>query len=68
MYPYTSPTDLYQEYQTRVAKAVRQHELASEAQQRPGRLARVIARIDPWLAARHIYPARYEVDEGGQLA
>ncbi len=31
MYPYTTPTDLYQEYQARVAQAVRQHELARRA-------------------------------------
>ena len=68
MYPYSSPTDLYQEYQARVAKAVRQHEHASAAQQVPGRLAVTLARFEAWLTARRIYPARYEVDEGGLVA
>jgi hypothetical protein len=72
MYPNISPTDLYQEYQARVAKGVRQHDLASAAQWQPGRLAhafaRFEARFEAWLTAGRIYPARYEVAEGGQLA
>ncbi len=68
MYPMTSPTELYNEYQARVAKAVRQHQLAAEAQRRPSLLAVLFARIEAWLTTIHIYPARNEVAEDGYLA
>ncbi len=68
MFPHTSPRALYDEYQARVARAVRQYELIASRPQQPGRLARVLARIEAWLTAVHIYPARYEVAEDGYLA
>ena len=68
MYPIVSPRDLYQEYEARVTKAIRPHGPASELQPKPGMLTAVLARIEAWLTAAYMYPARYEVDEGGQLA
>ena len=68
MFPITSPRDLYEEYEARATKAVQTAQYASEAEPRPGRLAALLARFEAWLTARRVYPARYEVDEGGHLA
>ena len=51
MYPYVFPADLSREYQARVAKAVRQHELVTAARQVPRIRPNMMARLQLWLAA-----------------
>ena len=68
MFPITSPTDLYEEYQARVAQAVRHGQYASKAQPKPGMLPAMLAWIKVRLTAAHLSPARHEVAEDGQLA
>ena len=68
MVPYTSPRNLYDEYQARVAQAVRNYERMAAAPPAPRRIARLLARFEAWLTAARVYPARYEVAEDGYLA
>ena len=63
-----SPRNLYDEYQARVAKAVRNYERIAAAPRTPGRLTRLLARFEARLVAVRIYPARHEVAEDGYLA
>ncbi len=68
MFPITSPKDLYEEYEARVAKAVRNAQHMTEDQPRPGRLAGLLARFEAWLTAKRVYPVRHEVPAFVHLA